>query len=166
MNVEAFRTLYDYHISENRKIWQRHLAELPEEIWTQPLDYSMGSLRTQIAHLIRVDHIWFLDLGAPMPAEEIDEQNPGKDRAALRAYWDQVEDAMRTYINSLTEETLASKPLQGEDAELAVWQVLLHVANHGTDHRAQILRALHDAGQKTGPQDLVFYLYDQQQKPG
>jgi uncharacterized damage-inducible protein DinB len=163
VNVEAFRTLYDYHISENRKIWDRHLANLSEELWTQPLGYSKGSLRTQIAHLISVDHIWFLDLGAPMPEEELDQDNPGKDRPALRAYWDQVEQAMRSYISTLSEEALTSKPLQGEDAGLAVWQVLLHVANHGTDHRAQILRALHDAGEKTGPQDLVFYLYEQQE---
>jgi uncharacterized damage-inducible protein DinB len=38
--------------------------------------------------------------------------------------------------------------------------VLLHVGNHGTDHRAQILRLLSDLGLKTGPQDYVFYIYD------
>ena len=38
--------------------------------------------------------------------------------------------------------------------------MLLHVANHGTDHRAQILRVLHDLGVQTTSQDLIFYVYD------
>jgi uncharacterized damage-inducible protein DinB len=37
--------------------------------------------------------------------------------------------------------------------------VLLHVANHGTDHRAQLLRALHDFGAPTFDQDLILYLW-------
>jgi uncharacterized damage-inducible protein DinB len=57
---------------------------------------------------------------------------------------------------------LFEKPIQEpiEDRNLAVWQVLIHVINHGTDHRAQILRILHDLGVKTTSQDYVFYVYD------
>jgi uncharacterized damage-inducible protein DinB len=40
------------------------------------------------------------------------------------------------------------------------WQVLLHVANHGTDHRAQLLRLLNDLGVRTVAQDDIFYAYD------
>ncbi|MEW6402983.1 MAG: hypothetical protein AB1649_14385 [Chloroflexota bacterium] len=32
--------------------------------------------------------------------------------------------------------------------------------NHGTDHRAQILRSLNDLGLKTGYQDYIFYVYE------
>jgi uncharacterized damage-inducible protein DinB len=38
--------------------------------------------------------------------------------------------------------------------------VLLQVANHGTDHRAQLLRLLNDLGVKTVSQDYIFYAYD------
>jgi uncharacterized damage-inducible protein DinB len=34
--------------------------------------------------------------------------------------------------------------------------VLLHVANHGTDHRAQLLRLLNDLGVRTVAQDDIF----------
>ena len=47
-----------------------------------------------------------------------------------------------------------------EDADLYVWQVLLQLVNHGTDHRAQLLRCLHDMGIKTVSQDYIFYAYD------
>jgi len=37
--------------------------------------------------------------------------------------------------------------------------VLLHVVNHGTDHRAQLLRVLNDLGVNTEYQDYIFYVY-------
>ena len=46
-----------------------------------------------------------------------------------------------------------------EDRALIVWQVLLHVVNHGTDHRAQLLRRLNDLGVETTSQDYIFYVY-------
>ena len=49
---------------------------------------------------------------------------------------------MRDYLAELRDEMLFDKPLEGEDKDLILWQVLLHVANHGTDHRAQLLRLL------------------------
>lgn len=56
---------------------------------------------------------------------------------------------------------LFEKPFPpGEDEDLYLWQVLLHVVNHGTDHRAQILRLINDLRVRTAPQDYVFYVYD------
>jgi uncharacterized damage-inducible protein DinB len=36
--------------------------------------------------------------------------------------------------------------------------VLIHVANHGTDHRAQLLALLNQLGVKTFPQDYFFFI--------
>ena len=38
-------------------------------------------------------------------------------------------------------------------------ETLLHVVNLGTDHRAQVLRVLHDLGADTRYQDYIFYVY-------
>jgi uncharacterized damage-inducible protein DinB len=83
------------------------------------------------------------------------------DREIIRAHWDSVEKNMRDYLASMKDDTLSEKPItQEEDKNLIVWQVLLHVVNHGTDHRAQLLRILHDLGVKTESQDYIFYVYD------
>ena len=56
---------------------------------------------------------------------------------------------------------LLGKPFTiDEDEDLIAWQVLLHVVNHGTDHRAQMLRILHDMGAQTVSQDYIFFVYD------
>jgi uncharacterized damage-inducible protein DinB len=71
---------------------------------------------------------------------------------------------MRDYLVGLRDDMLLEKPIREpeEDKNLIVWQVLLHVINHGTDHRAQLLRQLHDLGVKTTAQDFIFYVYDHQ----
>jgi len=80
----------------------------------------------------------------------------------IRAYWDRVEQRVRDYLADLRDEMLFDKPIQepNEDRDLIVWQVLLHVVNHGTDHRAQLLRLLNDLDVKTTSQDYIFYVYD------
>jgi uncharacterized damage-inducible protein DinB len=159
MNADAFRHFYGYHFSENRITWDRYILPLTQEQFTQPFPYSIGSVRDQIVHLMSVDDIWFSGLrGLEIP----DWLNPAEfeDRGVIRAHWDKLEQTMREYLANLSDEMLFDKPLEGEDENLIVWQVLLHVVNHGTDHRAQILRLLHDLGVKTVSQDYIFYVYD------
>ncbi|MBN1967505.1 MAG: DinB family protein [Anaerolineae bacterium] len=160
MNADAFRYLYDYHFAENRRLWDACVMSLSDEQFTREVAYSHGSVRNQIVHLLNVDETWFCELrGVEVP----DWLSPAAftDRADIRARWDAVEQRMRAYLAALQDDMLFAKPFPpGEDENLIVWQVLLHVVNHGTDHRAQLLRQLHDLGVETGSQDFVFYLYD------
>lgn len=160
MNANAFRHFYDYHFAENRTIWDSYITLLSQEQFTQDVDYSHGSVRDQIVHLISVDDTWFSGLRGLEIPESLDPAG-FKDRATIRAHWDQVEHNMRAYLAELRDDMLNEKPFaEGEDQDLILWQVLLHVANHGTDHRAQLLRILNDLGVKTISQDYIFYVYD------
>jgi uncharacterized damage-inducible protein DinB len=161
MNANAFRHFYGYHFAENRKLWDSYVAQLSHEQFTQKADYSHGSVRDQIVHLISCDDTWFSELRGvealqPLPPADVD------DRSIIRAHWDSIEQEMRNYLATLRDEMLFDKPIKEpeEDKDLSVWQVLLHVVNHGTDHRAQLLRLLNDLGVKTTSQDYIFYVYD------
>jgi uncharacterized damage-inducible protein DinB len=162
MNANAFRHFYDYHFAENRKIWDECVTSLSYEQFTQHSNYSHGSIRDQIVHLMSVDEVWFSELSGAQPSDSLAPAG-FDDRQIIRAKWDSIEQAMRSYLASLQDELLFEKPILDpeEDKDLIVWQVLLHVANHGTDHRAQILRALNDLGVKTSSQDYIFYVYEQ-----
>ncbi|NWG15167.1 MAG: DinB family protein [Chloroflexi bacterium] len=160
MNADAFRHFYNYHFAENRKIWDTYIMPLSQEQFIQRVGYSVGSVRNQVVHLMSVDDTWFSGLrGVEIPPS----LNPVHfhDRQIIRAYWDKVEQRMRDYLAALRDDMLAGKPFaEGEDKDLILWQVLLHVVNHGTDHRAQLLRLLNDLGVKTTSQDYIFYVYD------
>jgi uncharacterized damage-inducible protein DinB len=160
MNADAFRQLYEYHFAENRKIWDDCVMPLSDEQFTQAVNYSHGSVRDQLIHLMRVDDAWFSGLRRVENPELLDPARYN-DRKLFRMHWDAVENNMRAYLAVLRDDMLFEKPFaDGEDKDLVLWQVLLHVANHGTDHRAQLLRILHDLGVKTTSQDYIFYAYD------
>lgn len=164
MNADAFRHFYDYHFAENRTIWDTHIMPLSQDQFLQDLNYSIGSVRHQCVHMMSVDDTWFSGLRGVAVPEPL---NPAdfSDRPSIRAYWDGVETRMRAYLATVRDEMLFQKPFAGnplfeEDKDLILWQVLLHVGNHSTDHRAQLLRQLHDLGAKTVGQDYIFYVYD------
>lgn len=160
MDADAFRQFYDYHFAENRKIWDAFITPLSQEQFTQPAAYSVGSVRNHIVHLISCDDYWFSGLrGLEMP--DMLDPTQFEDRATIRAHWDSVEQNMRDYLAKLRDEMLFERPFpDGDDRILKLWQVLLHVVNHGTDHRAQLLRLLNEFGVKTAPQDYIFYIFD------
>lgn len=161
MNAAAFHHFYNYHFAENRKLWDSYIAPLTHEQFTQPSAYSHGSVREQVLHLIGADEVWFCELRGVLPSDPLPTVN-FDDRSLIRSYWDGIEQMMRAYLAGLQDEMLFSKPIvePEEDKVLSVWQVLLHVANHGTDHRAQLLRLLNDFGVKTSSQDYIFYIFE------
>jgi len=65
------------------------------------------------------------------------------------------------YVTPLSQEQFTQNVGYSHgDEDLILWQVLLHVVNHGTDHRAQLLRLLNDLGVRTTSQDYIFYVYE------
>jgi len=122
MNADAFRKFYDYHFTENRRLWDRYVRQLPDIQFMRPVEYSRGSVRDQILHLISCDAMWFSGLrGVEIP----EDLNPAdfRDRESIRAHWDNVEQTMRDYLAALQDEMLFDKPLDGEDKDLILWQV-------------------------------------------
>lgn len=160
MTVTPFRHFFDYHFAMNRHLWNTYILPLSHEQFTRPTSYSVGSVRNHLVHLMSVDDTWFsglrgVEIPEPLNPDDFD------DRQVLRAHWDRVEQSMRDTLAALSDARLFEKPFpDGEDKDLIVWQVLLQVVNHGTDHRAQLLRLLNDLGVQTGPQDYIFYVYD------
>ena len=160
MDANAFRHFYEYHFAENRKILDTVITSLSHEQFTQHVGYSQGAVQDQIVHIMSVDDTWFsglrgVDIPEPLNSAYFD------DPEIIRSHWQNVEQNMREYLAELRDDRLFEKPFaEGEDKDLILWQVLLHVVNHGTDHRAQLLRILNDLGVKTAPQDYIFYVYD------
>jgi uncharacterized damage-inducible protein DinB len=154
MNADDIRLYYDYHFALNRRLWDESVMTLTDEQFTRQIDYSVGSVRNQVVHLMNIDDRWFSGLrGEEVPGFANPVYYPG--RAKIREQWDSVETRMREYLAKLTDDQVNAM----FDEDLKVWQVLLHVLNHGTDHRAQTLSILHSLGAPTFPQDYVIHLW-------
>ncbi|MBN1963544.1 MAG: DinB family protein [Anaerolineae bacterium] len=155
MHADAFRKLYAYHFAVNRKLWDEGISALSDAQFTQELAYSLGSVRNQVVHMVSVDERWFAGLRGVEVPDFLDPVH-FPTRKMIRAHWDGVEADMRAYLDALTDETVR-QPFH----QFTTWQVLFHLLNHGTDHRAQLLAALAQLGAPTTPQDYIKYVMGQ-----
>ena len=163
MEVARIKDIYQYNYALHRRVWES-IDQITGEQFTQEIDYSIGSIRNHMVHLADVDERWMTRLKEnPMPDRLEYEDFPT--RQSIRAKWDEVERYVLDYVDSLTDEVLEQTlefdmPHRGGIKTNTYWQILVHVANHGTDHRAQVLRLLHEFGAPTFDQDYAIYLWD------
>ena len=163
MNTQTVQMLYDYSYWAHRKVWGC-VEQLTEAQFREDTGYSFGSVYSQVVHTMSAEWIWFSPLQGTSPTAVFrDEDYPT--RADVRAKWDDIESNVRACGASLSEDDLHSDfsytTTSGKEYQNNRLHILLHVVNHGTDHRAQTLAILDRIGGPTLEQDLIFYLREQ-----
>ena len=159
MLIDMIKQHIDYNYWAHGLIWECVL-NLTDEQFIQPLDYSVGAIRTQLVHTMWAEDVWLNRIRGGEQPTYVAEDFPT--RADIRIKWDIVETNMRAYIHSVEEAELGRvmhyQNSQGTQLQNTVIQTLLHMINHGTDHRAQTLAMMHGMGAKTIAQDYSKYL--------
>lgn len=164
MTPEQLQKLYAYTYWAFDRVWNC-IDALTDEQFTQELDYSIGSIRHHIVHLMSAERRWMLRMQEIQPddAERLQFEDYMTKQAA-RAKYDEVRVGNLAYIHSLTQAKLDEVvkvyfPFRELRMTWPRHEFLAHVANHATDHRAQILAMLHTHfGVETVEQDMFFYL--------
>jgi len=164
MKPNEIRTMYGYSYWAFEKIWDCVL-QLSDARFTEELDYSRGSIRNQVVHMMSATQRWIIRLSDGEMIPHLDFKD-FTTRTATKAKWDELRAETLDYVNSLSEADLDGVvhwqlPDRGMQTENTRWEILLHVANHATDHRAQILAMLNQHfGIQTPEQDMLFYLLE------
>lgn len=161
MDASAIGRLLHYHYGMFERVWEC-AYDLTADQFVAETDYSLGSVRNHFLHCMNVDGRWLARMkgGAPPPRLNSSDY---PDQAALHDQWEHVCASVLAYVDSLTEKDLyecVQVELEGRNLEARLfrrWEILLHVANHGSDHRAQILARLHELGAETIEQDLILH---------
>ncbi len=153
--LEVIQTFFQYHVSLNKKL-RDSIQSVSDDQFLQDVAYSHGSLRHQVIHMANSTRMWLSSFKEEPKPERLSAINYTTCQQALQA-WEQAEQELMEYIMSLNETDMTgqAKGFLGPN-----WQALLHLANHNTDHRAQMLRVLHDFGAPTFDQDMIFYVWD------
>jgi uncharacterized damage-inducible protein DinB len=84
-----------------------------------------------------------------------------RDISALRSDWPGLLEAWKTWAAGLTDEQVLLQfpytDTKGRHWQQPVWQLILHVVNHGTHHRGQVSGFLRSLGHTPPPTDLHYY---------
>jgi uncharacterized damage-inducible protein DinB len=89
--------------------------------------------------------------------------------SSTRTEWDNARLEMLEYVYSLDQVDLDESihyqiKSRSIDAAHSRWEILLHLVNHSTDHRSQMLAMLNrEFGIDTPEQDFIIFLWSQNQ---
>ena len=132
----------------------------PEQLHTDP-GLGVGSVWRVLSHLIAAEETWVSRMRGTSPSA-LPDYTTLPDFPAVAATLRRTNTATAAFVNTLTaadlDQDLVYRRTGGEEQRQPVWQILLHLANHATDHRSQIGAALNHFG-IAGPQlDMIFFL--------
>lgn len=117
-------------------------------------------------HVISSQGRWLAAWGGSQPPEETTwgQVNPDDfpDVAAVRALFRAVDGETHQFLKKLTDPMLEQVRIRrtGSGAEFRslLWQMMLHVVNHGTQHRSEVAAMLTAFGHSPGDLDLMRFL--------
>jgi len=134
-------------------------GELSPENRTRPMGVSHESLQKTLGHIYAADQVWYsrtVDSSVPLPAlgQEYTMETLTGDWSELQKKWEAWSDSLS---DGDLERIAAYKLRDGTSGQAAVWQVVMHVVNHGTLHRGQVVAMMRQLGAKPPATDLIFY---------
>ena len=155
---EVLATHFDYS-----KHAARLLLETCSKLTTQELEQdrksSHGGILGTLQHIFYADRVWLSRFrGAPVAF-----RNEGENQslAELSESWPPILDSFKDYIQSTSQPTLMEDftytNLVGKQITIARYKALLHVVNHATHHRGQVVTMLRQAGYTPPVTDLLYY---------
>jgi uncharacterized damage-inducible protein DinB len=154
-------TLCDYTAWAFERVWTC-VDRLTEEQFTQETGFSSGSIRNQYVHLVSANRRWIQRMqGVPASPRPAFADYPTI--ASVKTLWAEGIADLTAYVHSLDDAQLNEIvhweiPDRGLSHNHHRWQIILHLFNHATDHRAQILSSMHHTfNAQTIEQDLIFF---------
>lgn len=157
-------TLFDYNYWATARVLNS-AAHLSEGQFTAPARLSHGSVRGTLAHTLATEIVWRLRCQEGISPVALPGESEFPTLELLRSRWAKEEQAMRSYLNALTDEVINQpihyKTTKGIAQETILWHILAHVVNHGTQFRSEAAVVLSEYGHSPGDLDLIAYVREQ-----
>ena len=144
-----------YFFAYDRWATEKVLAALdgiPAELWAASDVVGERGLGSILVHHLGAAQRWRHGIqGTGEEPEPELEPLPSIDE--LRSRWRAEWTAVDAWLPGMSQELL-----DHVHEGVAVWQMLAHVINHGTQHRSEAAALLTDAGHSPGEIDMIFYV--------
>jgi uncharacterized damage-inducible protein DinB len=162
MTAEEARTHIGYSGWASRRLLDAAEA-LTDEQRNKPMGVSHGSIQQTLGHIYIAERLWYkrtvdpeltmpLMFNASLEAITLDWPN-------LQAKWQAWADSL---ADQDTERIVSYKLMNGNPMETPASHIVLHVVNHATLHRGQVVGMLRQLGVAPPATDLIVYLRDRQ----
>lgn len=170
MTTDLIRTFYEYDRWANERIFETAKGLTAEQLNT-PGTAGQGSIRTTLLHQVSAQKNWLAWWDGRMSQQEamtrgLDPNNfPNLDD--VYGAWQELDAETRAFFEHLSDDDMRREytvtfPWTGQTVTYTLAQMMLHVANHATQHRSEVAAMLTGFDCSPGYLDLLFFLAEQQ----
>ncbi len=155
-------TLLDPHLHYHRWASQTLLQAvmpLSSELLTLDRATAFKTIPQTLLHIYQSDQVWFSRLnGKQLDLTKLSKHD---DLPTFAPQWSDLLDRYVAWADALPPEQWAAeiqyRRSDGIEYSGSVWQIILHVVNHGSSHRAQVASMLRQSGITPPNLDLINY---------
>ncbi|HEY2017375.1 MAG TPA: DinB family protein [Bryobacteraceae bacterium] len=148
VSADALRTHIDYNSWASQRLVDAAALLSPDDL-NRDFETADRSVLGTLVHVFAADRLWLSRLAAtPHPGFVTDAD---RSLPVLRNDWPALREQWKQWAQQLTDEQsaapLAYTDMKGRHWKQPIWQLVLHVVNHGTHHRGQVTGFLRTLGQ-------------------
>ena len=161
--LAAVRRLYAHHADATERAFEAAEAVALDGFVAELLP-GQRPVRDTLVHLCAAQRVhldwWSGALSGGASWHRRFEPRDYADAGATRAFWRDVQRETDAFVDALTsdndlERILSRSAGEGVTVERPLWESMLHIANHGTQHRSEAALLLSSLGQSPGDLDLL-----------
>jgi len=150
MNVDDIRYLFDYDRWATKRVLDA-LDGIPDQVWSRTNAIGEMGLGGILVHHLGATQRWrhAIQQTGEEPAPE---EEPLLSILELRSRWTAEWAAYDAWVPNISQGVL-----DYVHEGVAVWRMLAHVVNHGTQHRSEAAALLTEIGHSPGEIDMIFF---------
>jgi uncharacterized damage-inducible protein DinB len=164
MNKQDIILLYRYNQWANAKILDT-TVHVTQEQYLAPASFPHGGLQGTLVHALFAEWIWRKRWEGTSPIVRLKPEDfPTFE--SLRARWLEEEKRLMDFVDAVSDERLNNTfhytNTSGQPFTKVLWQVMAHLVDHGTQHRAEAAAILTDLHHSPGDVGLIGFLIETQ----
>ncbi len=158
VSADTLRQQLDYSAWASQRLLDE-ANKLPADELTRDFKTADKSVLETLVHVFAADRIWLSRVQGTTRASFIDPQD--RYLAVLNQEWPALQQTWKQYTAPLGDQdvlkVISYKDTKGNAYQQPLWQILLHLVNHGTHHRGQVSGFLRSMGHTPPVLDLMAY---------
>ena len=158
VSADTLRLHVKYSAWASQRLMDEVAKLTPDEL-SRDFQTSDKTVVATLAHVFAADRVWLSRIQGVSPTTFITPED--QELATLQKAWPELQNRWNAWAAPLTDQQVLAKipyrDIKGNSYESPLWQILLHVVNHGTHHRGAVSGFLRAMGHTPPPLDLIAY---------
>ncbi len=161
MTASELKRYFDYNSWANGRMFAT-LGTIPPADYSADGKSSHGGIHATMAHIVWAQHLWLLRWTAQPHDDAVEGLKAADSFDGLKAYWQDVERGTGAFLaarlsDAFALETFTMNTAKGDVFVHTYGEAMLHLLNHSTHHRGQVVTLLRQAGHTPPATDFIVY---------